>query len=303
MVRTRLFGIVLGAGVALACSRDQPPAPPAAEATVTLLAAGDIASCDSLGDEATARLLAERPGTFVAALGDTVYETGTDAEYAQCYEPTWGPFKRSTRPTPGNHEYGDSRARGYFGYFGESAGPPGKGYYSYDIGSWHVVVLNSNCTRIRCDLGSEQVAWLRADLAANPTLCTLAYWHHPRFSSGREHGSDPSVGDLYATLYQHGADVVLAAHEHHYERFAPLDPQGRPDPASGIRSFVVGTGGKSHYPFGDIVPGSEVRNAEVYGVLELTLRTSSYEWRFLAAEGGSFEDAGTERCHFPPSGG
>jgi hypothetical protein len=259
-----------------------------------LIAAGDIAACDSQGDEATAALVAAREGT-VAALGDTVYESGTPAEYASCYAPSWGRFKDRTRPAPGNHEYSTRNAVGYFGYFGAAAGPAGQGWYSYDLGEWHIVVLNSNCG-VGCAAASPQGRWLRADLARHPARCTLAYWHHPRFSSGI-HGSTPDMADLYGILYEAGADVVLAGHDHDYERFAPLDPNGAPDLERGIRSFVVGTGGDSFYPIFGQLPGSEVRYSSSFGVLVLTLEPTAYRWEFVTVPGSDFRDAGTGACH------
>ena len=266
-----------------------------ATGTATLVAAGDIGDCASPGDEATADLVAAREGT-VATLGDTVYDRGTPEEFARCYEPTWGPFKERTRPAPGNHDYATEGGAGYHGYFGPAAGQPGKGWYSYDLGAWHVVVLNSNCRKVSCAVGGEQHRWLEADLAAHPATCTLAYWHHPRFSSGL-HGSESSVGPLYTTLYEAGADLVLAGHDHDYERFAPLNPSGRLDPVRGVRSFVVGTGGRSHYPFTSRLRGSEARTSETFGVLVLELAPTSYEWEFVAVPGRRFEDSGSGRCH------
>jgi hypothetical protein len=271
------------------------PAPPPAAAgpasnapTAILLAAGDIASCSSDGDEATAALLdglvADHPDAVVAALGDNAYESGSAAEYARCYGPTWGRFKDRTRPAVGNHEEATPGAAGYRGYFG--VGP--ESWYSYELGTWHVVVLDSNCGVVGCAAGGEQERWLRADLAAHPARCTLAYWHHPRFSSGSVHGSDGSVDPLFKALADGGAEVVLSGHEHNYERFAP---------AGGVREFVVGTGGRSHYPFASPVAGSEVRNADTFGVLALTLRGDGYDWQFVPVAGGSFSDRGSEGCH------
>lgn len=264
-----------------------------------ILAAGDIASCTSSGDEATAALVDARPAAVVVTLGDNAYDRGTPHQFATCYEPSWGRSRSRTRPSPGNHDYGTRDAAGYFGYFGyfgASAGDPATGYYSYDVAGWHVVSLNSQCTAVPCGPGSAQERWLRADLATSTSRCTLAYWHHPRFSSGRVHGSSSVVAPLWQALFDAGADVVLAGHEHHYERFAPLDPAGDPDGARGIRSFVVGTGGRSLYPFGPPLPGSEVRDHSTFGVLSLTLGAEEYEWAFLPVAGGSFTDEGSGRC-------
>ena len=271
--------------------------PAAGQRSTTLLAAGDIASCDSDGDEQTAALLDSLPGT-VLTLGDTVYDDGSADEFERCYLPSWGRFRHRTYPAPGNHDYQTFEAMGYYGFFGPRAGQPGKGWYSFDRGRWHLIALNSNCEVVGgCQPGSEQERWLRGDLAAHPARCTLAFWHHPRFSSGTTHGSDPAVGGLWLALYQAGADVVLVGHEHNYERFAPLDPLGGVDPARGVREFVVGTGGKSHYPFGSPLPGSEARNSDSFGVLQLQLRRTGYSWRFLPAQGGSFQDSGSASCH------
>jgi hypothetical protein len=263
-----------------------------------LVGAGDIASCSSSGDEATANLLDGIAGT-VFLLGDNVYDSGTATEYANCYDPTWGRHKARTKPSPGNHEYNTLNATGYYGYFGSAAGDPTKGYYSYDLGNWHIIVLNSNssCTTISCALGSAQDTWLRADLAANTKTCTLAYWHHPRFNSGASHGNNTAVANFWNALYQYGADVILNGHEHVYERFAPQKPDASADPVNGIRQFTVGTGGRSHYTFGTSQPNSEVRDGNTYGVLKLTLHATSYDWQFVPVAGASFTDSGTGNCH------
>src|SRR5262245_2996558 len=213
-----------------------------------LAAAGDIATCMSDGDEATAQLL-DRLDGIVVTLGDHAYEAGTPIEFAACYDPSWGRHKARTRPTPGNHDYLTPGASGYFEYFGAPAGDPRRGYYSYDLGAWRVIALNSNCDEIGgCGAGSPQERWLREELAANPRRCTLAYWHHPRFSSG-PHGSDPGYDAFWRALYERGTEIVLVGHDHTYERFAPQRPDGTRDPARGIRQFVVGTGGGSHHGF------------------------------------------------------
>ena len=265
-----------------------------------LVGAGDIASCRSTGDEATAGLLAGIDGT-VATFGDNAYPKGTDADFAECYEPSWGQFKARTLPSPGNHEAVGSS--GYFDYFGAAAGEPGKGYYSYDLGSWHVISLNSNCSSVvgGCASGSPQEQWLKADLAAHSNACTLAYWHHPRFSSGI-HGDHSFVDPFWNDLYQAGAEVVLNGHDHDYERFAPLNPSGQPEPTQGIREFVVGTGGAELRSFNRIPPTSEVQIAGMNGLLEMTLHPDSYEWQFVTAPDGIVADAGSATCHGAPSG-
>jgi acid phosphatase type 7 len=260
-----------------------------------LVGAGDIANCSSEGAEATATLLDSISGT-VFTTGDNAYPDGSAEEFANCYDPTWGRHKARTYPSLGNHEYHTSDAADYFDYFGSMAGELGKGYYSYDLGAWHIIALNSN---IPIRGGSPQEQWLRADLAAHPVACTLAYWHHPRFSSGVEHGSSRSMRPLWQALYDYGADVILAGHEHNYERFSPQDPRGVADPARGIRQFVVGTGGRSHYPFGNPIANSEVRNDNTYGVLKLTLHATSYSWEFIPEAGKTFTDSGTAPCVMP----
>lgn len=261
-----------------------------------LLAAGDIASCESAGDEATAALLKGTPAT-IATLGDNVYEKGTREEYAECYDPSWGRVKSRTKPSAGNHEYATTGASGYYGYFRDAAGDPDEGYYSYDLGAWHVVVLNSNCSEAGgCGKGSPQEEWLRADLVAHRTTCTLAYWHHPRYSSGK-HGDHDRMQAIWEVLYTAGADVVLSGHDHDYERFAPQNDRGRSDPSRGIRQFVVGTGGKDHYDFQTTKPNSEVRESGTFGVLKLQLHAEGYGWEFLSVAGTTFNDSGTDACH------
>jgi hypothetical protein len=263
-----------------------------------LVGAGDIADCSSLGDEATAALLGGISGT-VFTTGDNAYDTGTSDEFANCYNPSWGQFKARTKPTVGNHEYETPGASGYFGYFGAAAGDPLKSYYSYDLGGWHVISLNSMCEEVGgCGPDSPMVDWLEQDLAANPSSCTLAYFHHPLFSSG-ENGNDLTMKPSWDALYAAGAEVVLNGHDHDYERFAPQTPDGVADPAQGIREFVVGTGGKSHRPFGAVQLNSEVRNADTYGVLKLTLHPESYDWQFVPEAGKTFTDFGTDECHSP----
>jgi hypothetical protein len=259
-----------------------------------LLAAGDIASCSSSGDEATAALLDGLPGT-IATLGDNAYESGSKTEFTNCFSPSWGKFVSRIRPAPGNHEYQTSGAAGYYDYFGRAAGDPAKGYYSYELGSWHVVVLNSNCSKVGgCGAGSAQEKWLRADLAAHPNSCKLAYFHHPLFSSG-EHGNNTAIAPLWRALMDYRTTVVLSGHDHDYERFAPQDANGAATP-SGIRQFIVGTGGKSHYPITSVRQNSQVHNDTTYGVLKLTLNPSAYAWEFIPVDGGSFVDVGAESC-------
>ena len=266
----------------------------AASGSVVFVGAGDIADCSGSGDEATAALLDNIAGTVFTA-GDNVYPDGADAQFAQCYDPTWGRHKARTRPTPGNHDYHTSGASGYYGYFGSLAGPSGQGYYSYDIGAWHIISLNSNASM---SAGSAQETWLRQDLAASTKQCTIAYWHHPRFSSGTQHGSMSSAQPVWQALYDAGADIVISGHEHNYERFAPQTPTGTADPTRGIREFVVGTGGESHYnDQGTPLPNSELFNGTTFGVLKLTLSAGSYTWQFIPVSGGTFTDSGSGSCH------
>jgi hypothetical protein len=267
-----------------------------------MVGAGDIAGCNDLqGAQSTAKLIDQIPGT-VFAIGDLVYEKGTAANFRNCYGPTWGRFKDRTRPALGNHEYTDPVAAPYFEYWGSQAGPPPKGYYSYDLGVWHVVVLNTNCASPGvggCAKGSPQEVWLRRDLADHPNSCIVAYGHHALFSSGwfKKHAIHPELKQLWQDLYAAHADLVLAGHEHSYERFAPQDPDGRPDPIHGIREIVVGTGGRSHDLLGFGIENSEVRNADTYGVLKLTLSQHGYIWEFVPEEDKTFHDSGLGACH------
>jgi len=263
-----------------------------------LVGAGDIASCDDLaGARATAKLIENIPGTVFAA-GDLAYPNGSDEDFTNCYGPTWGRFKDRTRPAPGNHEYHSDGASGYVRYFGAAAGDPNKGYYSYDLGAWHIIALNSECAKVGgCDAASPQGHWLYQDLAEHRNGCTLAYFHKPLFSSGLSHGNDPQMKALWEALYHAGTDIVINGHDHDYERFAPQDPEGSADPKHGIREFVVGSGGKnSHRVFAAPKPNSEVRNADTFGVLKLTLHAKSYDWEFVPEAGKSFTDSGVGNC-------
>lgn len=261
------------------------------------IGAGDSSSCTSADDGDTSDIILANPSATVFTAGDNAYERGTDAEYANCYAPTWGRFKSRTKPVPGNHEYMTSHASGYFNYFGALAGDRDKGYYSYDLGSWHIIALNSNCSSVGgCNAGSAQERWLRADLAAHPTACALAYWHHARFSSG-DHGSDAVTDGLYAALYEGGADVVVTGHDHDYERFAPLSPTQTVDDTRGIVSFVVGTGGRELRPFVSNARGSVIRDAATFGVLKFTLHATSADFEFVPVGTATFRDSGTIRCH------
>ena len=270
----------------------------------TVYAAGDIASCPSrdtrfTGAAATAALveaeLARTPRAAVLLLGDNVYERGTDEEFRDCYHPTWGRFKQRTHPAPGNHEYRLPGAAGYFRYFGAAAGP---GYYRLQLGAWRIFSLDSN---LKGDAHAAQLAWLKRELAANPARCTLAYWHHPLYSSGG-HGSMAVMQGAWALLHEAGADIVLSGHDHDYERFSPQDAHGRADPARGIRQFVVGTGGAYATPFLWPLDNSEMRDNSRLGVLKLELGEGRYTWEFLEARydgfpNGQAPDRGAGTCH------
>jgi hypothetical protein len=275
-------------------------APASAGASTSTLAAdpvfvgaGDIASCLSTGDAATARLLAGIAGT-VFTTGDNAYERGTASEFRNCYGPTWGRVLSRTHPVSGNHDYETSGATGYFGYFGSRAGAQGKGYYAYNLGAWRIYTLNSNCGYVSCSSISAQARWLKADLAAHPHRCTMALWHHPLFSSG-SHGNQTYMRSLWNVLYAYHADVVLNGHDHDYERFARQSPTGALS-TRGIREFVIGTGGRSHYPWGTIRAHSQVRNNTTFGVLKMTLHSTSYSWRFVPVAGQTWTDSGTTTC-------
>ena len=291
-----------------------------ADRSYVVMAAGDI-SCGSASrsncrQRATADVVLAAHPDAVLLLGDDQYECGLLKDYQAFFDPTWGRFKSLIRPAPGNHEYTTSKhpdnacynlptgAPGYYTYFGKAASPLDsnctvdcRGYYSYDLGNWHMVALNSNCTRIgNCRAGDPQVVWLQQDLAAHPNQCILAYWHHPRFSSG-EHGDQLFMATIYETLYKAGADIVLAGHDHDYERFAPLDPSGNVDNPRGIRNFVVGTGGRNHYGLNQPQTGSQVRDSKTFGALRLTLSTGHYSWKFMPIAGSTFTDSGSGTCH------
>lgn len=273
---------------------------PAARADgAVMVGAGDISECHSAGDSATAKLV-EKIGGTVFTLGDNAYKDGTWKQFKNCYGPTWGKFKGRTRPAAGNHEYQSKGAEAYWDYFGRRAGSEGKGWYSYSVGSWRVIVLNSNCSKVDCWKGSTQEKWLRSELAEHKNKCTLAYFHHPRFSSDSQHGTAPEVGPFWEALYEYGADLVLSGHAHNYERFSPQTPSGKSDKEHGIRQIVVGTGGAGYYGFKGVRPNSQVRKVGAYGVLKLNLHSSSYDWNFIPVAGESFKDSGHGTCHGRP---
>jgi 3',5'-cyclic AMP phosphodiesterase CpdA len=303
LIVSMLAGLLSGpasrlAGLALASPLPLPETALAQTADPVFVGAGDISGCNQTQDESTAQLLDGMAGT-VFTLGDNVYPDGTLAQFNDCYGPTWGRHKARTRPAPGNHDYHTAGAAGYYTYFGAAASPLDtkctsncKGYYSYNLGAWHIIALNSEVAH---GAGSAQEQWLRADLAAHPNTCTLAYWHKPRFSSGN-HGNNTGVQPFWQALYEYGADVVLNGHDHTYERFAPQTPAGQADPTRGMREFVVGTGGAGLYPFPTIRPNSQVRNNTTWGVLKLTLHATSYDWEFIPVAGQTFTDVGSANC-------
>jgi PKD repeat protein len=272
------------------------PVPASSPTDPVLVGAGDIASCASTGDEATANLLDGISGT-VFTTGDNVYESGTTTEWNTCYDPSWGRHKARTRPSLGDHDHATgSPATEYFTYFGANAGDPSTGYYSYDLANWHIVVLNTECALVGgCLAGSPEEAWLKADLAAHPSSCTLAYWHEPLFTSANSGGA-PDARPFWDDLQAAGVELVLNGDSHVYERFAPQNPDGRSS-ATGIREFIVGTGGRSHASFGTPDANSQVRDATSFGVVKLTLHATGYDWQFVPVAGSSFTDSGQAACH------
>ncbi|HXM18767.1 MAG TPA: metallophosphoesterase [Candidatus Tumulicola sp.] len=278
--------------------------------TTLIIAAGDLACDRSKGgfdfekwlggchEADTYALARAQPYRAFLALGDEQYQDGTLAQFDNSYDKLWGRLKAITHPSPGNHEYYTRGARGYFAYFGRSAGDPRAGYYSFDLGTWHLISLNGNCWAVGgCGSGSPQERWLAADLHVHRgAACTLAYWHQPRFSSGTHH-SDKTYQALWSDLYAARADLVLNGHDHDYERFSPQTPAGAGDPVRGIREIVAGTGGRSHSVFYKTEPNSEVRDASTFGVLELALHANGYDWRFVPVAGGKFSDRGSALCH------
>lgn len=262
----------------------------AAAKDVVIIAAGDIARCGSSGHGKTAKLIKDIPGT-VLALGDLAYQSGSAEEFANCYNPTWGKFKDRTRPVPGNHEYRTKGAADYFAYWGKRAGVKGQGYYSFNLGDWHLVALNSS---LKGSAEKEQNIWLGDDLENNKRRCVLAFWHHPLFSSS-SHGTNPKMLEIARTLFANGASVILAGHDHVYERFKPQSPTGHVDRKRGLRMFNVGTGGASLYKFKSIHPNSRVRYNNRRGVLKMILKSTSYSWEFINTK-GRVKDHGKANC-------
>jgi hypothetical protein len=299
LMKTGLLFMVLAASLASFGQVKADGSPSDATASEqTVIAAGDIVDCPNFsGSEATAKLLDKIPGTILA-LGDLAYPDGTQQNFNECYDKTWGRHKSRTRPALGNHEYHTPGAAGYFNYFGKIAEETSHGYYSFNLGSWHIIALNSQCGEVGgCQKGSQQEQWLRNDLQKNSSKCILAYWHSPLFSSGDEHGNDLAMKPFWDDLYEAGADIVLNGHDHDYERFAPQTPNGVANPKKGIREFVVGTGGKNQRRFNRPLPTTEIRSNKTFGVLKLSLHSGSYDWEFIPVAGGQFTDSGNGACH------
>jgi hypothetical protein len=263
------------------------------EMSVTLIGAGDIADCARDTDEKTVKLLERFPSSTVFTTGDNVYPVGTVEAYSQCYGPSWGKVKARTRPSPGNHDYIQG-TDSYFSYFGENAGEKGRGYYSYNLDSWHIVMLDSECIN-GCGTTSSQYEWLENDLKTAHAACTIAMWHHPVFSSGM-HSNSGRARNLWNLLYDYSTEIVVNGHDHIYERFAPQNKNGQTD-FQGIREFIVGTGGKDLYTVTAVQPNSEVRNTETFGVIKFDLKPKSYSWEFIPIEGSTFTDKGQGDCY------
>ncbi|GHJ49190.1 hypothetical protein Cs7R123_65320 [Catellatospora sp. TT07R-123] len=282
---------VLAAGALVFAAGSGEPQP------TVLVGAGDIGSCTSKGDKITAKLLDGIPGT-VFTLGDNAYMSGSRSQFRQCYAPYWGRHRDRTRPAAGNHDLLTDGGAPYYDYFGAAAGTPGQGWYSYRVGDWLVLVLNSTCDVVDCSARGPQARWLHRTLQQEQARCTVAMWHHPVFTSGGMHPPEQRLLPAFRELYEHGVDVLVTAHNHNYERFAPQNPDGIRDDAAGVREFVVGTGGASLYRFPDAVAAnSESRDDRSFGVLKLALHPDGYDWAFVAQPGSTFTDTGTGRCH------
>lgn len=319
----RLF-LFIAAATSGSCHPPARQTPPPANASAeqvalagasVLVGAGDIARCNADGDELTAMIVdsilkadsVAKVTDAVFTLGDNAYTSGSTGQWTNCFTPSWGDPNKSImkniKPSPGNHEYYTAGADPYYVYFGKNAGEPGKGFYSYNIGEWHAVVLNSeiivNSSIFNEEARKEQYDWLEKDLKANTKECTLAYWHHPRFSSG-SHGSDAKLTPTWQALYEYGVDLVLTGHDHHYERFAPMTPQGVVDTLYGIPSFVIGTGGAELRGMRLPLAQNSLRRVEGhYGVLLLTLGGKEFRSTFISTDGFSWDPSGG-KCHGPP---
>jgi hypothetical protein len=266
---------------------------------VVLIGAGDVAECAGQNDKITAAMLEQYPDATIFTTGDNSDDLDPEMAYEHCFDPTWGRFKDRIHPAMGNHDYDakDSPDE-YFEYFGKAAGEPGKGWYSYDLGGWHIVVLNSECEDVGgCEDGSAQEKWLKADLSAHPARCSLAIWHLPRFSAAYAEGL-PFVEDFWEDLYKAGVEIVLNSHYHYYERFAPMEPEGTLDEVKGIREFIVGTGGAHLEKRGRSCNGNcQFFDKDTLGLLKLTLYPDSYDWEFLPEPGKTLNDSGSGKCH------
>ena len=272
-----------------------PTAPPGPDPVI--VGAGDIATCTTTRDEATAALVEAVPAATVFTFGDNAYPDGTAADFSQCYAPSWGQFLDRTHPALGDDDYNTGSAAPYFAYFGAAAGDPAEGWYAVDLGTWRIYVLNSNCSFVGgCGAGSAQLTWLQQDLAANPRRCVAAIFHTPRFSSGTN-GSTADMQPIWATLVGAGAELALSGHDHDYERFQPLNAAGTPDTANGLRQLVVGTGGAGGGAFPTTQPYSVVRQANAIGIIEITLHAASYDFKFVSIPGRTFTDSGSGTCH------
>jgi acid phosphatase type 7 len=289
------------ATIALTPTPADTPTPEASPtpAQIVLIGAGDIVNCDGAGGKATANLLAQFPGATIFTAGDNIDHLGTPKEFKNCFGPTWGRYKDRIHPAVGEMEYNMKNAYAYFDYFGAAAGEARNGYYSYDVGGWHVVVLNSECARVGgCEAGSAQEKWLKQDLADHPAQCSIAIWHMPRFHAALAEGL-PLFKDFWKDLYEAGVELVVNAHQHYYMRYAPLDPNGQPDDARGIQEFIVGTGGAIPLAKGERTCSGncQVYNNKTFGLLKLTLHPDSYEWAFVPEPGKALDDAGSRECH------
>jgi len=272
------------------------PTPVPTATPAILVGAGDIAICGQDGDDQTADLLDDIPGVVFTA-GDNSNEKGTMEQYQECFGPSWGRHLGRIRPSAGNHDYQTVDAEDYFSYFGDAAGKSGEGYYSYEMGDWHIIVLNSNCLSIDgCGPSSPQIAWLKEDLEIHPNLCTLAYWHHPRWSSNF-YGDSEWLDTFWQVLYEHRVELIINGHDHYYERLTPQNPDGDIDLEEGIRQIILGTGGVEHAEYYELTKNSEVRNNEDFGVLKLDLFPGHYEWEFIPVAEDGFTDSGSDICH------
>jgi len=299
---TLVLAPLSGAADAVTAPKITPKKSNSKATTYTVYAAGDIAECKKApADQSIAARTADiifhglegDKNAIAITLGDNTYPVGQPEEFSNCYEPTWGRFKERTLPSPGNHDYGMPKALGYFNYFGDIAGPERRGYYATSLGTWRVVSLNSNLNKLEMQ---KQIAWLQTELSTNKQSCTLAFWHHPAFSSGG-HGSNDNMKPIWKMLAQAKADIVLSGHDHDYERFAPMNEEGDKDEKNGIRNFVVGTGGAKLTPMFLPKLTTEIRSNSANGVLKLTLHEKAYEWEFIPIPGATFTDKGQGSCH------